>query len=92
MTIKQNGATKAAPFHIDKKVIAHLIKNHQVDFFTHDVGEKGVNGHWKDKQEFPSVNQIIDNKNYHIRTRFWNWCYHKSNIRKNEFKINIDLF
>ena len=39
MTIKQNGATKAAPFHIDKKVIAHLIKNHQVDFFTHDAGD-----------------------------------------------------
>ena len=72
MTIKQNGATKAAPFHIDKKVIAHLIKNHQVDFFTHDAGEKGVNGHWKDKQEFPSVNQIIDNKNYHIRTGYGN--------------------
>lgn len=47
-------------------------KNHQVDFFTHDAGEKGVNGHWKDKQEFPSVNQIIDNKNYHIRTGYGN--------------------
>ena len=72
MTIKQNGATKAAPFHIDKKVIAHLIKNHQVDIFAHTAGVKGVNGRWKNKQEFPSIAEATDKKNYHIRTGFGN--------------------
>mgnify|MGYP001247574269 CR=1 FL=1 len=72
MTIKQNGSTKAEPFHIDTKVITHLIKNHHVDIFAHTAGVKGINGHWKNKQEFPSAAAATDKKNYHIRTGFGN--------------------